>query len=126
MERQDPRLCAESEQRKDERDAGPRRAQMAGAQCRERVVALAPVQHAEAEQDPERADMRDQQIEEAGAADRGDPVVAVTRKYDDSAIVSHATMNSTHRRRARCRHRARNDVIQDAVDAGRRAFAVAK
>ena len=65
----------------------------ASAHGRERVVAAAALQHAEAQQDRDGADMRDQQVQEAGAADLGNPVSVVTRKYDDSAIDSHATMN---------------------------------
>ena len=39
-------------------------------------------------------DVRDQQIEKPRAADLRDACCVVTRKYDDSAIVSHATMNA--------------------------------
>jgi len=46
----------------------------------ERVVATAALQHAEAQQDRERAHVRDQQVQEAGAADLRDLVVVVTRK----------------------------------------------
>ena len=61
----------------------------------EGVVAAAALQHAEAQQDGDRADVRDQQVQEAGAADlRRCRWSVVTRKNDDSAIVSQATMNA--------------------------------
>ena len=54
---------------------GRARAELRGAHRVERVVAAAALQHAEAQQDRDRADVRDQQVQEAGAADLRDAVV---------------------------------------------------
>ena len=76
VQRQDAGLGAEAEQREEERDASAtRRRSVHRAHRAERVVAAAALQHAEAEQDRDRADVRDQQVEEAGAADLRDAVV---------------------------------------------------
>ena len=76
VQRQQPRLGAEADERQEERDARPRGPTSARARIAvERVVAAAALQHAEAEQDRDRADVRDQQVQEAGAADLGDPVL---------------------------------------------------
>src|SRR5437867_5088121 len=70
VKRQHPRLGAEAEEREMEGHSRPRRLQLSGVQRVERVVAAAPVQNAEAKQDRDRSQMRDQKIEEPRAADR--------------------------------------------------------
>ncbi len=75
VQRQQAGLGAEAEQRQEEGDAGPRAGQHHRAHRAEGVVAAAALQHAEAQQDGDGADVRDQQVEEAGAPDLGDAVV---------------------------------------------------
>ena len=70
VQRQQARLGAEAEQREEEaRSMGQRRVRVTERIASKRVVAAAALQHAEAEQDRDRADVRDQQVKEAGAAD---------------------------------------------------------
>ena len=94
VQRHEPRLRAEAEQREQERDRRPVRREVRRAHRIERELPAAALHHAEAQQDRDRADVRDQQVEKARAADLGNACCVVTRKYDDSAIVSHATMNA--------------------------------
>ena len=75
VQRDHSRLCAEADECQHERRVRPERAQLGGAQCGEGVVAVAAVQHAEAQQDRDRADVRDQQVEEPRTADRRNAVV---------------------------------------------------
>ena len=75
VQRQQAGLGAEAEQREEEGDARPRAGQHHRAHRAERVVAAAALQHAEAQQDGDGADVRDQQVEKAGAADFRDAVV---------------------------------------------------
>jgi hypothetical protein len=60
----------------------------------EGVVAGVGLQHAEAQQDGDGADARHRDVQVAGAAHLGMRWLAVTRKNDDSAIVSHITMKA--------------------------------
>jgi len=80
VKREHPRLGAEAEEREQERHGRPRGLQLSGAQRIERVVAAAAVQDAEAKQDRDRSQMRDQQIEESRAADRRQLVVGDDQK----------------------------------------------
>ena len=68
VQRQHAGLGAEPEKREQERDRRPEAAGLGRAQRVERIVAVAAVQHAEAQQDAERADVRDQQVDEARLA----------------------------------------------------------
>ena len=65
-----PRLGAEAEEREQERQRRPLRLKVRGAQRIERVVAAPAVQHAEAQEDRERPDVRDQQVEKTRGAHR--------------------------------------------------------
>jgi hypothetical protein len=58
----------------------------------ERELPAAALQDAEAQQDGDRADVGHDQIQEARLADLGDAMLGHDQKYEDSAIVSHATM----------------------------------
>ena len=79
VQRQQACFGAEAEQGEGERGAGPEGAVLGVAHVGESVAGdtfVSPaLQHAEAEQDADRADMSDQEIEIAGAADLGDAVV---------------------------------------------------
>ncbi len=93
----------------------------------EAVVAGFPLKHAEAEQDCQRADVRDQQVKEAGAADLGDAVIGgdqeegrerhrLPRDHEQVRVIGdeHA------------RHRGEKSVVLEAEQTGRGAFAGAK
>ena len=76
VQRQEPGLGAEARTARGRtRRSATRPVSDDRAHRAERVVAAAALQHAEAEQDRDRADVRDQQVEEAGAADLGNPMV---------------------------------------------------
>ena len=127
VQRQQARLGAEAEQREEERGARPRAGQSHRAHRRERVVAAAALQHAEAEQDRDGADVRDQQVQEAGAADLRNPVFGgdeeerrqrhrLPRDHEHVRVVG-----DQHQR-----HRREERVVLEADEAGRRAFARAE
>ncbi len=95
VQRHDAGLRAEAEQGEQEGDRAPERREVLGTHVGEGVVAGVALQHAEAEQDADRADVGDQQVEDSPrwriSAIRW---LAMTRKNDDSAIVSHVTMKA--------------------------------
>ena len=125
VQRQHAGLGAEAEQRQQERGRRPERRQVLRAHVGERVVAGVGLQHAEGEQDAERADVRDEQVEVAGAADRRDRVVRGHQEegrqrhqfphhHEDVGVVGH------HHHR----HAGDEEVIEQAQQPGRRAFAL--
>ena len=69
MQRQQSGLGAEAEEREQKGDRSPRTRKNDRAHRAEAVVAAAALKHAEAEQDRDGADVRDQQVQETGAAD---------------------------------------------------------
>ena len=75
MQRQDAGLGAEAEEREQERHRTPERRELLRAHVGEGVVAGVGLQHAEAEQDADGADVRDEQVEVAGTPDLRDAVV---------------------------------------------------
>jgi len=60
MERQNPRLGAETEQRQQKRHAGPEFTQMTRAHGREGIVAMPALHHAKTQQNADGAEMGDQ------------------------------------------------------------------
>ena len=92
VQRHDAGLGAEAEQREHEGDAAPSGGRLQRPHGVEAVIAGAGLQHTEAQQDRDRAEVRDQEVKVARAPDLGVAVVLVTRKNEDSAIVSQATM----------------------------------
>ena len=122
-----PGLRAEAEQREQERHRGPERRQVLRAHVGEGVVAGVRLQHAEAQQDADRADVRDQQVEVAGAADLGDAVIGddeeerrqrhrLPHHHEGVGVVG----EHDHR------HAGEEDVVLEAEQSGRRAFALAE
>ena len=105
----------------------PRAGQHDRAHRAERVVAAAALQHAEAEQDRDRADVRDQQVEESRAADLRNAVIGrhqeerrerhrLPRDHEDVGVVG-----DQHQR-----HRGEKDVVLQAQQSRRGAFARAE
>ncbi len=124
---QQPGLRAEPEQRQQECRRRPRAVQRGRAHAVERVVAGTALQHTEAEQDADRADVRDQQVEEARLPDLRDAVLGgdeevgrqrhrLPRDHEQVGVVGHQ-----HRR-----HRREERVVQEADEPRRRAFARAE
>ena len=75
VHRHDAGLGAEAEQREQESGRCPTRRQLRRAHRVERELPAAALQHAEREQDADRAEVRDQQIEEARLPDFGDAML---------------------------------------------------
>ena len=75
MQRHHAGLGAESEQGQQKRRTGPARCQRRRAHRLEGHVPAATLQHAETQQQRQRADVRHQQVQEAGAADLRQPVL---------------------------------------------------
>ena len=69
VQRKQPCFRAEPEQREKECNARPVPGERHGAHRVERIVAASALQHAEAQQDADRTDVRDQQVEKAGSPD---------------------------------------------------------
>ena len=126
VQRQHAGLGAEAEQRQRERDRGPERRELHRAHGVEGIVAGA-VQHAEAQQDADGADVGDQQVEEAGAPDFGLGVVAgdeEIRRQRHGLPEHHegvGVVGEQHQRHAGDEH-----VVIQALQPGRRAFAAAE
>ena len=124
VQRQQACLGAESGQREQERGRGPCGLKRHRAHRAEAVVAGVALEHAEAEQDCQRADVRDQQVKEAGAADLGDAVIGgdqeegrerhrLPRDHEQVGVIGdeHA------------RHRGEKRVVLEAQQTGRGALA---
>jgi hypothetical protein len=75
MQRNEAGLGTEADQREQERYAGPCGRQRRRAHRVKRELPGATLHHAEREQDRNRAEMRDQEVEESCAADVGDAVL---------------------------------------------------
>ena len=102
-----------------------KRRQVLRAHVGERVVAGVGLQHAEAQQDRDRADVRDQQVEVAGALDLGDAVVGgdEEERGERHHLPAHhegvGVVGEQHHR-----HRREEDVVLQAHEPRRRAFAL--
>ena len=75
VQRHQPGFGAESGECETERDRSPRRIETRSAHGVECEVPAAALQNAEAQQDGDRAEVRDQQIEKAGLANLGDAML---------------------------------------------------
>ena len=127
VQRQEAGLGAEAEDGEQEGHARPGAGRVEGAHRGEGVIALRPGQHAEGEQDGDRADVRDQQVEVAGAADFGVAVLGDDEEVrgqrhrlpgDHEGVAVVGDEDADHARE--------EEVVEQAVQAGRGAFARAK
>ena len=75
VQRNQPGLGAEAEERESEGGDGPPWRQMRLAHGVEGEPPAAPLHDSEAQQDGDRADVRDEQVKKAGAPDLGNPVL---------------------------------------------------
>ena len=80
VQRHEPRLRPEAEEREQESDRGPLRRKMRAAHGIEGKLPTAALHHAEAQQNCDRPDVRDQQVEKARAADLGKAVLRGDQK----------------------------------------------
>ena len=127
VQRKDSRLGAEAEERQQERAGGPERREVLRAHVGEGVVAGVGLQHAEAEQDRDGADVRDEQVEVAGAPDLGDAVVG--RDQEERGERHHlprdhegvGVVGEQHQR-----HAGEEEVVVQAQEPRRRALAAAE
>jgi hypothetical protein len=123
-ERQEARLGAESAERQEERRSRPGAGQGDSAHRAERVVAGAALQHAEAEQDGDRADVRNDEVQEACAAYLRD---AVLRRDQEERRQRHRFPG--HHEQVRVvrdeheRHRRQECVVLKADESRRSSFA---
>ena len=127
VQRQQARLGAEAEEREQKGDRSPRAGKNDRAHRAKGVVAAAALKHAEAQQDGNGADMRDQQVEESRTPDFGKVVIGghqkvgrerhgLPRKHEDVGVVG-----DEHQR-----HGGEEGVILETQQSRRAAFAVAK
>jgi hypothetical protein len=127
VQRQETRLCAEAQERQEERNRRPDARKRQRAHRPERVVAAASLEHAEAQQDRDRADVRDDEIEKARAADLRNPVLGRDEKvggeghrlpcdHEHVGVVGDEYQ----------RHRREERVVLHRDEAGRRALARAE
>ena len=94
MQRHQPGLGAEAEQREQERDRRPRGRQMRRAHGVERELPAAALHDAEHSRIPIAPRCAISRYRKPARRISGMRCCVVTRKYDDSAMVSHATMNA--------------------------------
>ncbi len=127
VQRQDAGLGAEAEEREEKRGRSPERRQVLRAHVGKGVVARVRLQHAEAQQDGDRADVRDQQVEVARALDFGNAMVGrheEERRQRHHLPVHHERVGVV--RKQHQRHRREEDVVLQADQPGRGALALAK
>jgi hypothetical protein len=125
VQRHDPGLRTESEQGEQERHRAPERRQVLGAHVGEGVVAGVGLQHAEAEQDGDRADVGDQQVQVSGLPDLGDPVVGddeEERRQRHRLPHHHEGIGVVGQHDHR--HAGEKDVVFEAEQSRRRALAL--
>ena len=121
-----PALAPKPNKRECKSERGPERRELRRAHGVEGIVAGA-VQHAEAQQDADGADVRDQQVEKAGAPDLGLGVVAGDQEIGGQrhGLPGHhegvGVVGQQHQR-----HAGEEHVVVQALQAGRGAFALAK
>jgi len=127
VQRHQAGLGAEPEQRQQERHRGPERRVLLRPHVGEGVVAGVGLQYAEAQQDADGPDVRDQQVEVAGPADLGQPVVG-----DDQEERGQGHRLPHHHERIGVvgqhhhRHAGQEHVVLETQQAGRRALALAE
>ena len=127
VQRQHARLGAEAEQGQAEGGAGPPAGMGLGAHAGEGVVAAAPLEHAEGQQDADGADMGYQQVEVAGAADLREAVIRGDQEergqghgfpghHEEIGVVGHHDKG----------HAGEEQVVLQALQARRRTLARAE
>ena len=127
VQRQEPRLGAEPEEREAEGARGPEGRQRLRAHVGEGVVAGVGLEHPEAEQDGDRAHVGDQQVQEPGAADLGDAVVGGDEEEGGERhhLPGHhegvGVVGQQHHR-----HAGEEEVVVQAQEPRRRALALAE
>ena len=117
----EPGLGAEAGERQRERDARPPGAELEVAHRLEAVVSGAGLQDAEAQQDGDRAEVRDQEVEVPGAADLGVAVVAgdeEVRRQRHRLPGHHEEVGVVGEEHQR--HAGEEEVVAQALQAGRR------
>jgi hypothetical protein len=124
VQRHQPGLGAEAEHRQAEGEARARCGQLGRAHRVEGELPAAALQHAEAEQDRDRPDVREQQVEETGGADLGDAVLG----RDEEIRGQRHRFPADHERvgvvgEQHQRHAGEEDVVLQAQQPGRGAFA---
>ena len=127
MQRHQAGLGAEAQQREQERGAGPEGREPGAAHRVERELPASALQHAEAEQDADRADVRHQEVEEASAADFRN---AVLRRHQEVGAERHRLPRDHEEVRIVGEHHhghaGKKDVVLQAQQPGRGAFAGAE
>jgi hypothetical protein len=127
VQRQEPGLGPEAEQRQAEGPGRPRRRQVCGAHRIEGELPCAALQHAEAEQDRHGAHVRDQQVQESGAADLRDAVLGgdeEVRRQRHGFPGHHESVRVVGQQHEA--HAGEEQVVLQAEDARRRPLALAE
>ena len=127
VQRQEARLRAEARESEKKRRRGPGAGQRDRAHRGERVVAAAALQHSEAEQDGDRADVGDHEVEKSGAADFRDAMLGrdqEERRQRHRLPCHHEQIRVVGDEHER--HRREEDVKLEADEAGRGSFARAE